>query len=199
MKAGIMGGTFDPIHLAHLIIAEEARSALGLDRIIFIPAGDPWMKSERSVTAPQLRAEMVRLAIEGNPAFELSLIEVERTGPSYTVDTLEQVLQELGIEAELFLLLGWDSLADLPSWKAPYRISKMCRLAAFPRPGCPQPDLAMLEKSMPGVGGRIIFLPGPHLDISSTAIRQAVAAGRSVRYRVPEPVLRYITEHNLYL
>lgn len=198
MKVGIMGGTFDPVHLAHLIIAEEARSRLGLDNVIFVPAGNPWMKSSHVITDPLARCEMVRLAIGSNTSFSLSTLEVERKGPSYTVDTLEMLLQELGAGAELFLLIGWDSLADLPSWKAPYRISKMATMVAFPRPGYPKPDLGALEKAMPGVSGRTILMEGPLLDISSASIRRDIASGVSVRYRVAEQVRQYIAEHNLY-
>lgn len=193
-----MGGTFDPIHTAHLIIAEEARTRFALDRVTFIPAGDPWMKSQREVTAAGQRVDMVKLAISSNPAFSLSLIEVERPGPTYTVDTLEQLWGELGYDTQLFLLLGWDSVADLPAWKAPYRISKMATTVAFPRPGFARPGLEALEKAMPGVTDRIVFLDEPCLQISSTGIRMRVAEGKSVRYLVPDGVWQYITEHNLY-
>lgn len=198
MKVGIMGGTFDPIHIAHLIIAEEARTRLALDRVIFIPAGEPWMKSERIVTVAGQRVEMVKLAMSSNPAFSLSLIEVERPGPTYTVDTLEQLWGELGYDTQMFLLLGWDSVAELPAWHAPYRISKMATVVAFPRPGFNKPELAVLEKSMPGIAERIVFLDEPYLDISSTGIRKRIADGGSVRYLVPDAVGKYIIEHKLY-
>jgi nicotinate-nucleotide adenylyltransferase len=193
-----MGGTFDPPHIAHLIIAEVARVRLELDRIIFIPAGDPWMKSANMVTAAEQRVEMVRLAIDTNPAFSLSLIEVKRPGPTYTVDTIEQLSGEVGFDAGLFLLLGWDSVADLPSWKAPYRISKMARIVAFPRPGFAKPDPVVLEKAMPGISERIVYMEEPYLSISSTCIRQWTKEGKSVRYRVPDKVGQYIIENNLY-
>jgi nicotinate-nucleotide adenylyltransferase len=194
MKAGIMGGTFDPPHLAHLIIAEVARVRLGLDQVIFIPAGDPWMKSAHAVTGAERRVEMVRLAIATSP----SLIEVKRPGPTYTVDTIEQLTGEVGYDAGLFLLLGWDSVADLPSWKAPYRISKMARIVAFPRPGFAKPDPAELEKTMPGIAERMVYIDEPSLSISSTCIRQRAREGKSVRYIVPDTVGQYIVEHDLY-
>ncbi len=198
MKVGIMGGTFDPIHLAHLIIAEEARVRLGLDRVIFIPAGDPWMKSPHKVTAAALRVEMVRLAIAANPSFSLSTIEVERPGPTFTVDTLEQMWKELGYETQLFLLMGWDSLADMPAWKAPYRVSKMAVVVAFPRPGFSRPDTTTLESAMPGISERIVILDEPCIGISSTNIRARMVGRRSIRYLVLAEVERFIIEHQLY-
>ena len=198
MKVGIMGGTFDPIHIAHLIIAEEARTRLALDRVIFIPAGEPWMKPGHIVSAAGQRVEMVKLAISSNPAFSLSLSEVERPGPTYTVDTLEQLLGELGYDTQLFLLLGWDSVAELPAWKAPYRVSKMATVVAFPRPGFTKPEIAALERVMPGIAERMVSLDEPYLEISSTGIRKRIADGGSVRYLVPDAVGQYISEYRLY-
>ena len=198
MKVGIMGGTFDPIHIAHLIIAEEARTRLALDRVIFIPAGEPWMKPGHIVSAAGQRVEMVKLAISSNPAFSLSLSEIERPGPTYTVDTLEQLLGELGYDTQLFLLLGWDSVAELPAWKAPYRVSKMATVVAFPRPGFTKPEIAALEKVMPGIAERMVSLDEPYLEISSTGIRKRIADGGSVRYLVPDAVGQYISEYRLY-
>ena len=198
MKVGIMGGTFDPPHIAHLIIAEVARVRLELDQVVFIPAGDPWMKSAHMVSSAEKRVEMVSLAIDSNPAFSLSLIEVKRHGPTYTIDTIEQLSGEVGYDAGLFLLLGWDSVADLPSWKAPYRISKMAKIVAFPRPGFAKPDPAGLEKVMPGIAERVVYIEEPYLSISSTCIRQRAREGKSVRYLVPDTVGQYIVEHNLY-
>jgi len=193
-----MGGTFDPPHVAHLIIAEVARVRLELDKVVFIPAGEPWMKSSSMVTGADKRVDMAGLAIDSNPAFSLSLIEVKRPGPTYTIDTIEQLSGEVGYDAGLFLLLGWDSLADLPSWKAPYRISKMARIVAFPRPGFVKPDPAELEKAMPGIAERIVYIEEPYLGISSTCIRQRAKEGQSIRYLVPDKVGQYIIENNLY-
>jgi len=198
MKVGIMGGTFDPIHIAHLIIAEEARARLALDRVVFIPAGEPWMKGEHTVTAAARRVDMVKLAISSNAAFSLSLSEVERPGPTYTVDTLEKLLGELGHDTRLFLLLGWDSLAEMIAWKAPYRVSKMATVVAFPRPGFKKPEIAVLERAMPGIAERIVFLDAPYLEISSTCIRKRIADGGSVRYLVPDAVGQFISEYGLY-
>jgi nicotinate-nucleotide adenylyltransferase len=198
MKVGIMGGTFDPIHVAHLIIAEEARTQLALNRVIFIPAGEPWMKPGHTVSAAGQRVEMVKLAISSNPEFSLSLSETERPGPTYTVDTLEQLLGELGYDTQLFLLMGWDSVAEMTAWKAPYRVSKMATVAAFPRPGFTKPEVAVLERAMPGIAERIVFMDAPCLEISSTGIRKRIAAGGTVRYLVPDAVGQYIAENRLY-
>jgi len=193
-----MGGTFDPPHIAHLVIAEMARSGLELDRIVFIPAGDPWMKSGQTVTRAERRMDMVGLAIESNSSFSLSSIEVDRKGPSYAVDTVEQLTVEMGHNLDMFFILGWDSMADLNSWKAPYRLSKMVRFVVFPRPGVARPDAAKLEKDIPGITDRIIYMDEPHLSISSTCIRQRVKEGKSVRYLVSNTVERYIYDHKLY-
>lgn len=198
MKIGIMGGTFDPIHLGHLIIAEEARTALELDKIMFIPAGNPWMKFGRQITPPQQRAEMVKLAIQSNPFFSLVTIEVDRPGSTFTVDTLEELWKDMGYESKLFLLMSWDSLKDMPNWKAPYRISKIATVVAFPRPGFSRPDLKAMEDVIPGFSERSVIMEGPCMDISSTSIRARIAEGKSIRYLVPDMVEKYITENGLY-
>jgi len=198
MKVGILGGTFDPIHLAHLIIAEEARSRLELDRVIFIPAGEPWMKSGHDITPAGHRLEMVKSAIQSNRSFAVSGIEVEREGPTYTVDTLEQLWRDLGHDTRMFLIVGWDSLADMLKWKAPYRISKMATLLAFPRPGYPRPLLTDLELAIPGISERVVMFDEPYIGISSTAIREHASEGKSIRYLVPEVVEKYIFDHGLY-
>jgi nicotinate-nucleotide adenylyltransferase len=198
MKIGIMGGTFDPIHVGHLIVAEQVRCSLELDNVIFIPAGEPWMKADRKITAAQHRVEMVRLAIASNPFFELSTIEIEHPGWTYTVDTLEQLSKDLDNEARLFLLIGWDGLKNMPQWKAPYRISKIATLVTFPRPGVSEPDISVLEESMPALSERMVKLDGPFIGISSTDIRERLLAGKSVRYLVPPEVDRYIVDQELY-
>jgi len=198
MKVGILGGSFDPIHLAHLIIAEEARIILGLDYVMFIPAGLPWMKSGNSLTGADHRLNMVKIAIQHNTNFKFSTIEVDQPGPTYTVDTLEKLSKELGPKTEMFFLLGWDSLAEMPKWKASYRISKMAKLVAFPRPGFVKPDLSQLESSMPDISNRIVMLDEPYIGISSTKVRARVASGKSIRYLVPEDVEEYINKNRLY-
>jgi nicotinate-nucleotide adenylyltransferase len=198
VKVGVMGGTFDPIHLAHLILAEQARVFLGLDRVLFLPAGAPWRKAERRIAPVADRVAMVRAALAGDPYFEVSLIESERRGPSYTVDTLSVLQRQLGPQAELYFILGQDALADLPNWREPARIVQLARLAVAARPGCPRPDPAALERAVPGIRERIDVVPMPQVDISSTDIRRRVAQGLSIRFLVPAAVEAYIAAHGLY-
>jgi nicotinate-nucleotide adenylyltransferase len=198
VKVGVMGGTFDPIHLAHLILAEQARVFLGLDRVLFVPAGAPWRKADRRITPVVDRVAMVRAALADDPYFEVSLLESERRGPSYTVDTLSVLQEQLGPQAELYFILGQDALADLPNWREPARIVQLARLAVAARPGCPPPDPAALERAVPGIQGRIDVVPMPQVDISSTDIRQRVAQGISIRFLVPASVEAYILAHGLY-
>lgn len=196
VKLGILGGTFDPIHLGHLIIAEEARNRLDLEKIFFIPTGEPWMKMPRRISPAVHRVEMVHLAIASNPFFELSLIEVEREGPSYSVDTIAALRQQQ-FKAELYFILGQDSLADLLAWREPQRLVQMCYLAVAPRLGSPF-NISALEKAIPGVSRRIIPVDTPLIDITSTDIRQRAGKGLSLRYLVPPAVERYILRHKLY-
>lgn len=193
-RVGLMGGTFDPIHVGHLVIAEEAREALGLDRMLFVPAGTPPHKPASEVTAVEHRVAMVRLAIEDNPAFELSRIEVDRPGPSYTVDTVEQLAAELDVT----VILSAETFRELPTWREPDRLFAAARVAVVPREGYPAPDPGWLAATFPGRDDRVIYLEAPHLGLSSTAIRARVAAGRSIRYLVPPAVDSYITAHHLY-
>ena len=198
MKVGIMGGTFNPVHIAHLIIAEEARTMLELDYVVFIPAGNPWMKTDNVIAPASDRVEMVRLAIKSNEGFRLSTMEVDRQGPSYTVDTLEALLEQLGLETKLFLILGWDSLVEITQWKAPYRISKMSTLVIFPRPGYVRLDDVALEAKIPGISKKLIHFKEPYIGISSTDIRRRLIEGSSIRYLVPDEVAQYIYRNNLY-
>jgi nicotinate-nucleotide adenylyltransferase len=197
---GVMGGTFDPIHVGHLAVAEEAREVLGLERILFVPAGSP--PHRPAATAAEDRAAMVGLAIEGNPAFELSRVELDRPGPSYTSDTvtaLADIERAAGREPDLTFILSAETLADLPTWHEPDRILATCRIAVVPREGYPAPERAWLDATFPGRADRIDLLEGPRLGLSSTAIRARVAAGRSTRYLVVPAVARYVEDHRLYL
>lgn len=198
MKIGLFGGTFDPVHLGHLIVAEEVRLALDLSKVLFIPAGEPWLK-QYSVSAPAgRRVEMIRLAISTNPFFELSTIEIDRPGPTYTVDTVSSLRGVLGLQEDLFLVLGVDAVSQLPEWKEPGRLIRMCHLVAVSRPGCAPLDMPRLEAAIPGLSVRLTVLGAPLIDISSTKIRERVSRGLSIRYLVPEAVERYIMEHRLY-
>ncbi len=199
MNIGVMGGTFDPIHLGHLIVAEEVRTRINLAETLFVPVGLPWLKPERPISAAEHRVEMVRLAIADKPYFKLSTVDIERAGPSYTVETIADLQGQIGAEDELFLILGWDSLAELPQWHEPSRLIKMCRLVVVPRPGYPRPKLRSLKASIPGISQRVMLLDKPEIDISASNIRDRVAKGLSVHHLVPEPVNRYIKEHRLYV
>ena len=199
MNIGVMGGTFDPIHLGHHLIAEEARNRMNLAEILFVPAGLPWLKTDRTILAAEHRVEMVRLAIADKPYFRLSTVDVERAGSSYTVDTMADLQGQIGAEDELFLILGWDSLAELPEWQEPSRLITMCRLLVVPRPGYSRPKLKSLEASIPGISKRVMFMEKPKIDISASNIRDRLAKGLSVHHLVPEPVNEYIKEHRLYL
>ena len=197
MNIGVLGGTFDPIHIGHLILAEAVRARLNLAEILFVPAGQPWLNKTSPISPAEHRVEMVRLAIADKPHFTLSTIEIDEL-PSNTVDTIAELLAELSPRDELFLIVSWDTLAGLPNWWEPWRLIKMCRLVAVPRPGSPRPDLKALEAVIPGLSQRLILLDKPEIDISASAIRNRVGQGLSIRHLVPEPVERYIKQHKLY-
>ncbi len=197
MRIGVFGGTFDPIHMGHLIVAEDARAALELDRVLFIPAGQPWFKSYRQITDSNHRLAMVRLAVESNPSFDVSDIEIKRSGPSYTVDTLAE-LHERYTGAEFIVILGVDALREIDRWHQPRRLFEMASVVGMARPGASL-DPSVLNAAIPGASGRMRLVDSALIDISGTEIRQRVAAGQSVRYRVPAAVDRYICENGLYL
>ena len=198
VNIGVLGGTFDPVHLGHLIIAEEVREQFKLDTLLFVPSGHPWLKDDRIITTAQHRVAMLHLALASNPRFRISMVDVEREGPSYTVDTLADIRRQFGESASLFFILGWDSLNDLHLWKDPARIIQQCRLVAVGRPGSAKPRLSAMETSLPGISKNVLLLPKPLIGISSTEIRQRVAKGLSIKYLVPEAVETYIRENGLY-
>lgn len=199
MKIGILGGTFDPIHYGHLVAAEEARRAFSLERILFVPAARPPHKQKYRVSPPEQRVEMVKLAIADNPSFELSTVELDRSGFSYTVDTVALLQRQLGLAAELYFILGEDALADLPTWHQPERLLRLCQLVAVNRPGYHSFSLRLLERQLPGVENRVHPLRIPELAIWSTELRARVSSDLSVRYLVPDRVHDYIYQHGLYL
>ena len=198
MRLGVLGGTFDPPHVGHLILAEEARTRLQLEKVLFVPAGDPWRKAGQEVTPAEHRLAMLRLLLAADPYFEVLPLEVERQGPSYTVDTLEALHQRYGPGLEFYFILGEDALHDLPNWKEPARIVSLAWLAVAPRPADGGWARADLEAAVPGVSQRIVALPMPIIDISSTALRERARAGLSLRYLVPLAVEEYIRRHGLY-
>ena len=194
MKICIFGGTFDPIHTGHLIIAEFVRDALKLDQILFMPTNVPPHKNPTDITDASMRLEMTDLAIKENKHFKVSSYEIDKGGISYTVDTLQYLRDNLGLKnQDTFLLIGADSLLDLESWHRPDRIVNLCRIVVVRRPGCRFDDSINLYAK------EILEIDAPLLDISSTEIRRRVKSGLSIRYLVPENVAKFIFDHGLYL
>jgi nicotinate-nucleotide adenylyltransferase len=198
MKLGVLGGTFDPPHVGHLTLGEAALSHLGLDRVLFIPAGEPWRKEGQEISPAEDRLAMTRLAVEGRPGLEASAIEVERPGPSYIVDTLGELLARYGPETELYVVLGQDALLDLPNWKEPQRIVALAPLAVALRSPGRDLDVTDLEAAVPGISRRLIILPMSYVDVSATALREWARKGASLGDLVPPAVEAYIREHALY-
>jgi nicotinate-nucleotide adenylyltransferase len=197
-KVGIMGGTFDPIHVGHLVTAEAVRIEYGLEKVLFIPAANPPHKDESQVTPSLHRYIMTIMATYSNPHFYVSPIEMERPGPSYTVDTIRQLAAEYGPKCQLFFITGADAVGDLPTWNGIEEILDLCNFVATARPGC----VSMVEEVMDQLGPkgsqRIRRLDTPELEISSTDIRERVKLGRSIKYIVPESVESYIFKEGLY-
>ncbi|HEY3522829.1 MAG TPA: nicotinate-nucleotide adenylyltransferase [Candidatus Limnocylindrales bacterium] len=196
---GILGGTFDPVHWGHLAIADEAREALGLSRVLFVPAARPPHKSGTRVSRPEHRVAMLEAAIADNAAFAVSRLELDRSGPSYTVDTLEALATDRALGgAERWFILSTEALAGFPSWRRPDRILELACLAVVPRAGRPPLDRGWLDEQLPGAASRVRWLDGPAIDVSASQIRERAAAGRSIRYLVPRAVAAYIEHHRLY-
>ncbi|MFC2027599.1 nicotinate-nucleotide adenylyltransferase [Chloroflexota bacterium] len=198
MKIGLLGGTFDPIHIGHLIIAQEVRVQLDIDKIVFIPASHPWLKMDREITDAQHRLAMIKLAIDSDSCFEVSTAELDRPGPTYTVDTVEALKAESNPMDELYFIVGSDALADFPRWKEPERVVSLCNIVQVERPGSSNIDPVDLKPLIPGVLSCLRSVGVPQIDISSTAIRERVMMGYPIRYMVPPDVEAYIYEHGLY-
>ncbi len=192
MATGLMGGTFDPIHIAHLVIAADALDQLGLDRVIFVPSARPPHKNGEDVSSVEHRLEMVRLAIDGDERLEISDLEVRRPDPSYTIETVRQFRRELGEGEKLYFIMGADSLAQFFTWKEPLDLIAACEFVVAPRPGV-APDAGD-----PRIRGKVRLLDSPMIGVSSSDIRDRVRTGRSIRHLVPPAVLAYIEEKNLY-
>ncbi len=197
VKLGIMGGTFDPIHNGHLIIAQEVAYKLSLERVLFVPAADPPHKQQQLVERIEHRLQMVRLAIAGNPTFELSTIEIERAGLSYTVDTLETLHQQQP-DSELYFIIGADAAADLLQWHKPERIIELARLAAVGRPGYELP-LDKLLAALPQLHTRLERVTAPLVEIAAHEIRERICKGAPVKYLVPPVIEEYIRHEQLYI
>ncbi len=197
LRAGLLGGSFDPPHIGHLMLAEQARDQLALSLVFLVPAGQPPHKLDRAMTPVADRVHMTELAIASNPAFRLSRVDADRPGPHYTIDLVRLVREQLPDDAGLFFLMGFDSLRDLPTWREPARLIRTVQLVALTRPDVPI-DWESLEASLPGVRERVTLLDMPELEIASNDIRRRVREGRSIRYMVPDAVREYIEEEGLY-
>lgn len=198
MRLGIFGGTFDPVHFGHLILAEQCREQCQLDQIWFLPSGSPPHKDDLGITSGTHRAEMLEFAVAGQPEFLVDRRELKREGTTYTVDTLESLTAE-DADRELFFLIGGDSLNDLPTWREPQKIAQLATIVAVNRGDRPLQDLETVRKQLgDAVADRIVLATMPGIDLSSTDIRQRVREGKSVRYMVPRAVEAYIAEHELY-
>lgn len=195
-RIGVLGGTFDPIHNGHLVAASEAAHQLRLSEVVFVPAGEPWQKAGSLRTPAELRYQMVVAATAEDARFSVSRVDIDRPGPTYTVDTLVD-LHDARPDAELYLIVGSDALAGMATWREPARVVALCHLVAVSRPGPDDPGPATAE--VPGVPKALAtHLMIPALDISSTAIRQRVADGAPVDYLIPTSVARLIAKTGLY-
>jgi len=197
-RVGIYGGTFDPIHIGHLAIAEESRAALQLNRVLIIPAARQPLKSEAQGAAPHHRLAMARLACADNPAFRVDELELRRPAPSYSVDTVQSLHERLGESTQLWFILGVDAARDLPRWHRVVELVALARVCIVGRPGY-KLHRPSLEAALPALVGRYRLIDGPQLNISSSALRRRLALGQPVRYQVPEPVRSYIEAHSLYI
>jgi nicotinate-nucleotide adenylyltransferase len=197
LRIGVLGGSFDPIHIGHLILAEQAREQLDLACVYFVPAGEPPHKRDRRLTPVEQRVQMTELAIAGNSRFRLSRVDADRPGPHYTVDMIRILKGQLPPEGELYFLMGFDSLVELPTWYRPAEIIAASRLVALTRPNV-SVDWAALEAQLPGIRERVTLIDMPELEIASNDLRHRVSEGRSIHYMVPEPVCVYIEQNGLY-
>lgn len=198
MRIGLFGGTFDPVHLGHLVLAEQCREQCELDEVWFIPAGRPPHKTEQSISSGKIRAEMLEFATAGHAQFRVNQVELQRDELSFTVDTLRRLKSE-DPSRELFFLIGADSLIDLPKWREPEQIGQLCTIVAVNRPGSDVGSSEWVRQHLPaGLFERIIQVAVPGIEISSRDLRQRIQSGRSIRYMVPRAVETYIMQHGLY-
>ncbi len=198
-RVGVFGGSFDPLHLGHLLLAEQAREQFALDEVVFVPARLPPHKLDRQLAPDKLRLEMVELAVAGHRQFRASDVELRRAGPSFTIDTLAALAAERP-NAAFFLPIGADSLAEFPTWRDPAGILARAELLVMPRPGSAPAALADPARALglPSAAGRVHALAAPLFDVSSTDLRRRRAAGRSLRYLVPPAVEEFLRHHRLY-
>lgn len=198
VRAGVLGGTFDPPHLAHLAVGAAAKHALALDRVVYVPAGDPWRKAGQGVTPSDVRVRMLQAAIAPLSWAELSTVEVDRPGPSYITDTLPQLARVAGAGTRWWFILGDDALADMPQWHEPDRLFDVARLALVWRPpGEPEIPPAVRAR-FPDIEAAVDVVPMPPLAISSSDLRERIREGRSTRFLLPDAVRAIVDELGLY-
>lgn len=197
MKVGVLGGSFDPIHYGHLVAAEEVRYRLQLPEVLFVPAGEPPHKLFRGMSSVEHRLAMVNLAIQSNPFFKLSRVDVDRPGPHYSVDTVALLRQELGADADIYFIVGLDSLLEMGTWREPERLLRICRVVGVTRPGYEDVSKVPLEIHQAGKD-RVLIVSIPEMDISSSNLRQRVKDGMPIKYQLPEAVEEYIYRNGLY-
>jgi nicotinate-nucleotide adenylyltransferase len=197
MRLGIMGGTFDPVHYGHLVTAEEALVQFDLDEVVFMPTGQPQAKTHPTVTSAMDRYLMTVIATASNPQFSVSSLEVERPGPTYTVDTMRELRSSYGEDTELYFITGADAVREILQWKDVEELAKLTRFIAATRPGYDLDGFSAEVRALPGAPV-VEHMEIPALAISSTDIRRRVAEGMPIRYLLPEPVAAYITKNGLY-
>ena len=198
MKLGIFGGTFDPVHNGHLTVAEHARTKMDLDLVLFVPAGQPWFKAGRIVSDAEHRLEMTRIATAGNPHFAVSDMEVLRDGPTYTIDTLAALREEMGDGVEFSVILGIDALNELHRWRRPAAVLGRATVVGVTRAGVGAVDRAALESIRDGASDEVVIVDGPLVDISAADVRRRMKEGLSVRGLIPPGVEGYAKRHGLY-
>ena len=196
-RIGLFGGTFDPPHLGHLILASEAQTQLELTRLLWILTPEPPHKQDQTITPTEHRLAMVKLAIQDNPSFELSRVELDRPGPHFTLDTVH-IIAEQNPNAEIVPIIGGDSLRDLPTWHEPKELLYACHWVGVMRRPNDETNLKALERVLPGISSKVHYVDAPLLEIASRDIRSRIAHGESVRYYLPQLVHEYIEEHHLY-
>jgi nicotinate-nucleotide adenylyltransferase len=196
-RIGVFGGSFDPVHVGHLIVAEVLRHALALERVIFLPAGRPPHKPTQELAHDADRLRMLTLALAGAPCFEVSTVDLDRPGPSYTAESLRVLRGQLPADCELYFLIGQDSLRDFPTWHAPDEIARQARLGVALRPGVTT-TVEAVNRAVPETIGRIELVPVPLIEVASRAIRANIRAGGPYRFQVPPAVADYIAARGLY-
>lgn len=199
-RVGILGGSFDPPHAGHLMIAREAQQHVGLDTVLFIPAGEQWLKEGQDVAPAADRLAMTHLLIGSTADFVVSDMEITRPGPTYTVDTLRELREQSPPDTEYHFILGEDSVADLPRWHNPQELVTLCRFIAMPRVSeAGRPDLTVAYDAIPGLREKVTVLEdAPRMDVSSSSVRQMLETGADLRGMVPDAILKYIAAHRLY-